>query len=164
MRLLIAAALVTAPLSAACADVADPVRAVDALYRSYKVPLEGPGRDGVAKLFQIAGTDLRRRMVANGVCSIPPRERAFRCSLGFDPLLGGGSGRIVIAGIERAPGPAGRTSILARLTVDGAARQIRYDFAKRSPNGRPSYVLQDVEGLGPVTWRLSETSATTRLP
>lgn len=164
MRLLIAAALATAPLSAAGADVADPVRAVEAIYRAYQGPAASPRPDGITKLFQIAGSDLRRRMVANGVCSIPLRERVFRCALGFDPVLGGAPGRVSSAKIERAPGEAGRTRVVARINVDGAARQIRFEFAKRSPNGRPSYVLADVEGLEPSVWRLSDATAATRLP
>jgi hypothetical protein len=164
MRFLIAAALATAPLSAAGADVADPVQGVEAIYRSYQGPASPPRPDGVSKLFQIAGTDLRRRMVANGVCSIPVRQRTFRCALGFDPVLGGSAGRVSVAKIERAPGETGRTRVVARISVEGKVRQIRFEFAKMSPNGRPTYVLQDVEGLEPSGWRLSEATASTRLP
>lgn len=164
MRLLLAAALATAPLSAARADVVDPVRAVEAIYRAYQGPAGSARPDGVAKLFQMAGTDLRRRMVANGVCTIPPRERVFRCALGFDPVLGGGYGRVALVGVDRSASETGATRILARLSVDGAARQVRFEFGKRSANGRPAYVLNDVEGLQPSAWLLSETTGTTRLP
>lgn len=152
-------------VSAVADAVSDPAAALRTLYKSYEAGAIQAPNAGIEKIWELAGPQLRRRLVTNGVCTIPLGKRAFRCALDFDPIVGGVSGARLI---DMAAGKADpkMVRIVARLDGGGVTQTVAFIFARNGDQGaKGGHVLVDIEGERPgeVAWRLSELSPYAKL-
>lgn len=108
------------------ADVLDPSTALKTLYRPYDVPATDGKSAGIEKVWQLAGPQLRRRLVANGVCTIPLRQRAFRCTSPFDPVVNGRGGRTRLISLEPLKSECPVRRFEANLDTNGVMHKVHF--------------------------------------
>lgn len=138
------------------AGVADPLAALKALYGAYQSsPADTASRNNLDTLYLWADRQLKRKMLANGICKIPLGKREVVCKLANNPVGGGSTADVGPAVVTQV---AGNTTE-RRLTVvfpdgDGASHEIIFRFAR---SGR-EWELTTCEGTTPLggSWSLSE--------
>lgn len=135
------------------AAVSHPLEALKSFYGAAKPTNAAASNARITTLYDWADRNLKRKLIANGVCTIPLRKRDFQCSLPFDPAF---------AGIAQAP-PA------PDLSVDGTGNErrvtaafndevVRFEVIYTFTRSGSRWELSEYEARPPQgkPWRLSE--------
>lgn len=138
------------------AGVADPMIGVRTLYSAYQAGATNASSvPAIDTLYLWADRNLKRKLLANNVCTFPVGKRDVRCGAPFDPPAGGATAQLgnpaftLVAG-----GSASRTVTVAFTDGDGVEREVTYRFTRQ---GR-EWELTEAEGRASVGkgWKLSE--------
>lgn len=147
---------VSLPVSDARAGVADPLTALRALYKD-KVKAAAPDtKRTISTLYEWADRALKRKLLANGVCTVPFRSRDITCSLVIDPTVAGLQMPLPMPDptfTANAPSPTERT-----VTATIVDEDMKFDVAYRFTRTGSTWELSDLEARPPQgkSWRLSE--------
>lgn len=149
------AALLAAPLIPATANAAvtDPLAALKSLYAT-KSRTAAPQRNTtIATLYDWADRNLRRKLMANGVCTIPIRSRDVKCSLKFDPAFAGITADPPVPDILAA-GTGNQRIVTASFNDEDVRFEVVYTFTRNGDR----WELSEYEARPPQgkVWRLSE--------
>jgi hypothetical protein len=136
------------------AGVADPAAALKSLYAGLKAT-PSSNTSTIATLYSWADRNLRRKLMANGVCTIPFRSRDITCALRFDPATAGTETALPDPAFTAVAANPNERQITVGFTDEDVKLEVIYRFAR---NGG-TWELTDIEGKPPHTkpWKLSET-------
>ena len=148
--LLLAIALQAAP---AHAGVTDPTAALKSLYAGLNAaPRQNAST--IATLYSWADRNLKRKLMANSVCTIPLRSRDVTCALRFDPATAGTETALPDPTFTAVAANPNERQITVGFTDEDVKLEVVYRFAR---NGG-TWELTEVEGKPPhkKAWKLSE--------
>ena len=133
------------------AGVADPAAALKSLYASQKGTPKPNAT--IATLYAWADRNLKRKLMANGVCTIPLRSREVTCALRFDPATAGMETKLPDPAFTAVAATPNERQITVAFTDEDVKLEVVYRFAR---NG-DTWELTEVEGKPPHTkpWKLS---------
>ncbi len=148
--------LVGLAATSASATVLDPLTALKSLYKAAKPKTAVDGNATIATLYDWAGRNLKRKLMANGVCTIPVRSRDVQCSLKFDPAFAGVTDDPPVPSI--AADGAGN---VRRITVTFNDEDVRFEVIYTFTRAGDRWELSEYEARPPQgnAWRLSELIA-----
>ncbi len=135
------------------AGVADPAAALKSLYAGLKATPR-PNTSTIAILYSWADRKLKRRLMANSVCTIPLRSRDVTCALRFDPATAGLDTSLPDPAFTAVAANPNERQVTVALTDEDVKLEVIYRFARNAG----TWELTDVEGKPPHTkpWKLSE--------
>lgn len=137
----------------AAAAVVDPLQALKSFYNASKPKNATLSNARITTLYDWADRNLKRKLIANGVCTIPLRQREFACSLPFDPAFAGVARDLPAPDIT-AEGAGNERRVTATFNDEDMRFEVVYTFT-RSGN---RWELSEYEARPPQgkPWRLSE--------
>lgn len=153
VRWLGALLLATASSStSARADVADPVAALKSLYAMIR---SGNGAaPSIDTLHAWADRNLKRKLMANNVCTIPLRKRDVVCFLKVDPATAGFGAALPEPTLTTATTNADERTVTASFSDEEMKLEIIFRFVRSGS----AWELADLEARPPhkPAWRLSQ--------
>lgn len=135
------------------AGVADPATALISLYAGLKAAPRS-NTSTIATLYSWADRNLKRKLMANGVCTIPFRSRDITCALRFDPATVGLDTLLPDPAFTAVAANTNERQVTVALTDEDVKLEVIYRFARNAG----TWELTEVEGKPPHTkpWKLSE--------
>ena len=145
--------LVATSVLPASAAVNDPLVALKALYKS-AIPKSSADRNtNIKTLYDWADRNLKRKLMANGICTIPLRKRDVECSLKFDPAFAGVTDDPPLPSIV-ADGSGSTRRVTVTFNDEDPRFEVVYSFSRNGDR----WELSEYEARPPQgkVWRLSE--------